>query len=261
MRGESFTMRQTLADIWTGIGWERKIVVFFCGVAVLALTGPFGTYAAMGFYERLVFWLIVFTGVGFFMHVFLVTALTTPHLARVPKVLRLGLGAALAALPGAAVVIFVDGVFRPPLTSADTLPVIWVQVTLVGWVVGIVEFHDFGKRDTGQVSPRRTAFHKRLPSELGDDIISVSMQDHYAEVTTTLGSHMVLMRLSDAMKELAGAPGLQVHRSHYAMTAHMRKLHRDGTRLRVLLSDGRDIPVSASHAEEVRAALARAKHS
>lgn len=254
-------MRQTLADIWAGIGWERKIAVFFCGVAVLALTGPFGTYAAMSIYERLVFWLIVFTGVGFFLHVCLVTALTAPYLARVPNVLRLGLGAALAALPGAAVVIFVYGVFRPPLSSAETLPVIWVQVALVGWVVGIVEFHDFGKHETGKTGPHRTAFHKRLPPELGDDIISISMQDHYAEVTTTLGSHMVLMRLGDAMQELAGAPGLQVHRSHYAMSAHLRKLHRDGTRLRVLLSDGRDLPVSASHAEEVRAALAQARHS
>lgn len=254
-------MRQSLADIWAGLGWERKIVVFFCGVAVLALTGPFGTYAAMGIYERLVFWLIVLTGVGFFMHIFLVTALTTPYLARLPRLLRLGLGAALAALPGAAVVIFVDGVFRPPLTSAETLPVIWVQVALVGWVLGIVEFHDFGKPETDTTAPRRTAFHKRLPPDLGDDIISISMQDHYAEVTTTRGSHLVLMRLSDAMQELEGAPGLQVHRSHYAMTGHMRKLHRDGTRLRILLSDGRDLPVSASHAEAVRAALAQARHS
>ncbi|TNF23129.1 MAG: LytTR family transcriptional regulator [Rhodobacteraceae bacterium] len=248
-------MRQTLADIWAGIGWERKIVAFFGGVLVLALTGPFGTYAEMGFAERLVFWLIVFTGVGFFMHVCLVTALGTPYLGRVPPVLRLGLGAGLAALPGAAVVIFVDGVFRPPLDSAGALPVIWLQVALVGWVLGIVEFHDFGKRAPAPEAPRRAAFCKRLPPELGQDIISISMQDHYAEVTTTQGTHLLLMRMSDAMRELEGAPGLQLHRSHYAMTAHLRKLHRDGARLRVRLSDGRDLPVSASHAEAVRRAL------
>ncbi|WP_323763248.1 LytTR family DNA-binding domain-containing protein [Marinovum sp.] len=249
-------MRETLADIWGSIGWERKILGFFGGVLVLAVTGPFGTYEVMSFAQRLVFWLVVFTGVGFFMHVCQTTALKTAWLGPLPPVLRLAVGALLAGLPGAAVVIFVHGVFRPPVVAGAALPVIWLQVALIGWVVGIVEFLDWGGKGTSREPPqRRTGFHKRLPPELGDDIISISMQDHYAEVTTTLGSHLVLIRLSDAMAELKGAAGLQLHRSHYASIAHLVRLHREGTRLKATLSDGRELPVSASHADAVRAAL------
>lgn len=248
-------MRQTIADIWAGVGWERKIAAFFGGVLVLALTGPFGTYQEMSFAERVIFWVIVLTAAGFFMHILVTTAMASRHLAKLPGVVRIGIGAALAGLPGAAVVIFVHGVFRPPLSLADELPLIWVQVALICWVLGIVEFHDFGTPEDRTTPPRRTALHKRLPPELGDEIISISMQDHYAEVTTTLGSYMILIRLTDAMQELDAIPGLRVHRSHYVTTAHLRKLRRDGGRLRVVLSDGRDLPVSASYVDAVRAAL------
>lgn len=254
-------MRETLAEIWGAIGWERKILVFFAGVLVLAITGPFGTYDHLSLSQRLVFWVVVFSGVGFFMHVLQTTALASERLGRLPPALRLGLGAALAGLPGAAVVIFTYGVFRPEIASAEDLPKIWLMVALVGWVVGLVEFIDWRKgADDAAPATLRTAFHKRLPPELGDDILSISMQDHYAEVTTTLGTHMVLIRLSDAIAELKGAAGLQVHRSHYVMKAHLVRLHRDGSRLRVSLSDGREIPVSASHAEAVREVL-RAKRA
>ncbi|MDD9744221.1 MULTISPECIES: LytTR family DNA-binding domain-containing protein [Marinovum] len=249
-------MRETLAEIWASIDWERKIIAFFGGVLVMTLAGPFGTYEYMSFNQRLVFWLVVFTGVGFFMHVFQTTALKSAYLGRMPRLLRLGIGAVLAGLPGAAVVIFVYGVFRPAMISAEALPVIWMQVALIGWAVGTVEFFEWRQASAPEETPtRRTVFHKRLPPALGDDIISISMQDHYAEVTTPLGSHLVLIRLSDALAELKGAAGLQVHRSHYVMTAHMERLCREGGRLRLRLTDGRELPVSARYADKVRVAL------
>ncbi|MGK7760663.1 hypothetical protein ACSQ8M_24050 [Marinovum sp. B10] len=194
-----------MAEIWASIDWERKIIAFFGGVLVMTLAGPFGTYEYMSFNQRLVFWLVVFTGVGFFMHVFQTTALKSAYLGRMPRLLRLGIGAVLAGLPGAAVVIFVYGVFRPAMISAEALPVIWMQVALIGWAVGTVEFFEWRQASAPEETPtRRTVFHKRLPPALGDDIISISMQDHYAEVTTPLGSHLVLIRLSDALAEPQG---------------------------------------------------------
>jgi DNA-binding LytR/AlgR family response regulator len=57
------------------------------------------------------------------------------------------------------------------------------------------------------------------------------------------------------LAELKGAAGLQVHRSHYVMTAHMERFCREGGRLRLRLTDGRELPVSARYADKVRAAL------
>lgn len=246
-----------MRQIFDPVQWDRKILVFFVGVILLAVLGPFGTYEQLGLAERLVYWVIVFTGVGFFMHVILTTSLRAHWLSALPPVARLGFGAVLAGLPGAAVVIFVHGVFIPPLVSADALPVIWAQVAAIGWIVGCVEYLDWGPGTDDAPQVVRTRFHKRLPPELGDDIISVSMQDHYAEVTTTLGTHMVLIRLADAMEELCDADGVQLHRSHFAIVSHLRDMRRHGSRMRVRLSDGRELPVSSTHVEQVRQILER----
>ncbi|MDA7427547.1 LytTR family transcriptional regulator DNA-binding domain-containing protein [Primorskyibacter aestuariivivens] len=248
-----------MRQIFDPVQWDRKILVFFAGVILLAVLGPFGTYESLGFAERLVYWVIVFSGVGFFMHVILTTSLKAHWLAALPPIARLGVGAVLAGLPGAAVVIFVHGVFLPPLISADTLPVIWAQVTAIGWIVGAVEFLDWGRTSDDTPQLICTRFHKRLPPELGDDIISISMQDHYAEVTTTLGTHMVLIRLADAMEELSDAEGVQLHRSHFALVSHLREIRRHGAKMRVVLSDGRELPVSTTHVDEVRSVLKKRK--
>ncbi|WP_293441494.1 hypothetical protein [Planktotalea sp.] len=39
-------------------------------------------------------------------------------------------------------------------------------------------------------------------------------------VTTTLGSEMILMRMADAIDLLDGIAGVQTHRSHWAAQAH-----------------------------------------
>lgn len=231
--------------------------MFFAGIAICAIIGPFGTYERLGLSERVVYWVIVLSGVGFFMHIIMIAALTWPRLASVRPIFRLGLGAGLAGLPGAAIVIFVQGVFLPPPLAADRLPVIWAQVAVIGWIIGSFEFLERRGEDRAPPAVPRTVFHKRLPPDAGDDIISISMQDHYAEVTTTQGKHLVLIRLADAMDELRDADGVQLHRSHFAMVAHLRELQRHDGKYRIVLSDGRILPISATHVDEVRAALNR----
>jgi hypothetical protein len=67
------------------------------------------------------------------------------------------------------------------------------------------------------------------------------VRDHYVEVTTTGGQHMLLMRLTDAIDELDDLPGERIHRSHWAAAAHLRRIARRGQKQVVLLSDGRDL--------------------
>ncbi len=83
----------------------------------------------------------------------------------------------------------------------------------------------------------------------------MSMQDHYVDVTTTLGNEMILMRLSDAIDLLDGIPGAQTHRSHWAEKAHTKTLTRVARRHQLNLSDGRTLPVSSSYREAVEQML------
>ncbi len=244
-------MRQIFGDV----RWEVKAAVFMSLVAIFSIVGPFGTYETMTLAERFTHWTVIMIGLGFFMHIFMTMALRAPLLAHWPAFVKVGLGAAVAAIPGAAVVEFVNEVFRPSGVKLSDLVRIWAQVAAIGFMVGIVEYIDWRPQPTAP-APVQTAMHRRLPPELGDDIISMSMQDHYVEVTTTRGNDLILMRFSDALEEVSDLPGLRVHRSHWVATPHARALTRKGNKSRLTLSDGRQLAVSATYLSDVQSALA-----
>lgn len=82
----------------------------------------------------------------------------------------------------------------------------------------------------------------------------MSVQDHYVEVTTSIGKSLLLMRLSDAIRETGDVAGLQVHRSHWVATAQVIKAKRDGDKAILTLSDGRTLPASRSRIKDLKAA-------
>lgn len=103
--------------------------------------------------------------------------------------------------------------------------------------------------------PAEIAFLKRLPRHLGRDLASVSVQDHYCEAVTATGRTLVLMRFADALDELTGAEGTQIHRSHWVAFDAVAGVSRAGDGLAVRLKDGRELPVSRSRVAEVREKL------
>ncbi|SFS16576.1 LytTR family DNA-binding domain-containing protein [Yoonia litorea] len=246
-------MRQIFGDI----GWEKKLLVFFGALIVLTLLGPFGTYADLDFWSRFVFWVMIVGGVGFCMHVTMTVGLKTPLLGRMSKTFRLLISAALGALPGAAIVVFVNAVFRPPLVSADGMPVIWLQVTVIGFIIGVVEYMDWRVLPPAEDATPvvRTKLHDRFRSTTTADIISMSMQDHYVEVTTSAGKELVLSRFADAIDEVKGVNGLRLHRSHWIAEKHLVDTKRRGNRAFAKLSDGRELPVSDTYLKAVEATI------
>jgi DNA-binding LytR/AlgR family response regulator len=101
--------------------------------------------------------------------------------------------------------------------------------------------------------PRPTpTFFSRLPFELGTGIISLSAQDHYIETTTAKGTTLILLRLKDAIEELAGSDGMQIHRSHWVARSAAVRLRRSGGKL----VDERQLPASRTFGPTVRKVLA-----
>jgi len=247
-------MRQIFGDI----RWELKALVFFVGTLTFIVVGPFGTYEDLTLSERFVFWCVVMGGVGFFMHIGITLALNSPYLEVWPRLICVLLGAAVAAVPSAAVVEFANEVFRPSGVRLSTLIRIWMQVTVVGTVIGMVEYIDWRAptAPAAVAAPRQTRFHKRLPPELGHDIISFTVQDHYVEVTTTQGREMILLRFADALDEVGDDLGLRVHRSHWIAAAHIVRIEKSGNRQMAVLTDGRSLPISATYLTRVKALLA-----
>ncbi|MDE0348813.1 MAG: LytTR family DNA-binding domain-containing protein [Gammaproteobacteria bacterium] len=99
-------------------------------------------------------------------------------------------------------------------------------------------------------------FFERLPSELGRDLVCLSVSGHYLEVVTSEGSCLVLLPLSDAVKAL-GEQGMQVHRSHWVAHRHVVGMMRRGHRTLLQVTGEREVPVSRSRVAEVRQAMCR----
>lgn len=206
--------------------------------------------------QRLAYWALMLLGVGCFIYVGITLALLQARLAAVPRPAQIALGAIAGAVPGTAVAIFVDAFFRPPMMPTHAMWLLWAQISAIGFVIGVIEFNvPAPTRRASKTGQPPVVLLDQLPPEIGTDIVSLSMHDHYVEVTTTRGHHMLLMRMRDAVDALDGLDGFQIHRSHWVARRHAAQLERDGQRYSLGLSDGRSLPVSATYLDKVRRAL------
>ncbi|MEE9389237.1 MAG: LytTR family DNA-binding domain-containing protein [Paracoccaceae bacterium] len=230
--------------------WAAIIAVGF----ILGLSGPFDTLNLMPFGPRIVYWIIIATSTfatGAFVHAALFHIL--------PRKRRWDWGFVLAsgAATGVGVCIlllllnwvalglspfsnyYVVGMF------ADTMVISLVVSALLS-AIGDQKPHAKAQTETPLLS--RLSPVKRGP------VISLSVQDHYVNVTTTKGTSMVLMRLRDAISEVQNIPGLQVHRSHWVASSRIKSATRLGDKGVLTLSDGREIPVSRTYIKHLKQA-------
>lgn len=238
--------RQTVTDLG---------VMTVLGV-VLALIGPFGTFT-VPFAWRLVYWVVLGWGgyacyrpiTGYLVHQG--RALDLPEPA-------VWIGACLiATLPMTVLVWWVGripGPFTPPslegaLTLYGYVLVIGASVTALFYFIerskGVAGPESSPAPDMPEPSaPADPAFFQRIPPRLGTDLIALEMEDHYLRIHTALGSDLILMRMRDAVAELAGVDGAQVHRSWWVARSGVTGHEREGRNLRLILSTGQRVPVA-----------------
>ena len=80
----------------------------------------------------------------------------------------------------------------------------------------------------------------------------MSAEDHYLRVHTSAGETMILMRLADAIRELAGIDGLQVHRSWWVARQGLADATRTDGKLLLKLKSGAEAPVSRTYIKAVK---------
>lgn len=214
---------------------------------VLAIAGPFGTSETLGLPARLIYWpalaaMTLFAGTG--------AAIITFELAgrksAAPALSSALAGAAAGAVNTVLILALNAALFgHSPFEGGRWL-------TMAGVVIPIAVVISFAWRvisaETPELSEKEIAappaLLRRLPPGKRGALISLSVQDHYVEITTTKGRELVLMRLADAMEE--AGDGVQIHRSHWVSPAAVTACRREGGRGVITLSDGRELPVSRS---------------
>ena len=97
-----------------------------------------------------------------------------------------------------------------------------------------------------------TQFLSHLPLEKRGKLYCLEMDDHYLNVHTDKGSHLVLMRFKDALHMLHDYAGLRVHRSWWVAEQAITNVKKEGRKLYVVLDNGIEAPVSKTYAEHVK---------
>jgi hypothetical protein len=101
--------------------------------------------------------------------------------------------------------------------------------------------------------PNPPKFLERLPLKLrGGDVWAVEAEDHYLRLHTSKGQDLILMRLADAVAELEGIEGAQVHRSWWVARDAITDAKRGDGRATLTLKDGAEVPVSRTYAGVLR---------
>jgi len=238
----------------------RKLLIDLSVIAaigiVLGILGPFNS-DDMPIASRISYWVLLSVAGYFCYHP--IGSLIVRHAPslELPVWFLWGAGVVLATVPMSIVVWLVNqapGPFHLPGFEAALTH--YFYVLLVGAVITLMfNLIDAARRQSPPAPPPeltvgakpRARFLDRLPPALGDDLIALEMEDHYLRAHTALGSELMLMRMRDAVAELDGADGLQVHRSWWVARGAVEDVQRDGRNLRLRLTSGLQVPVSRAN--------------
>ena len=245
----SFAMREMKARLSKPSRWY-----IWAGVSIVCgISGPFYTHDMFTLAGSILFW-------GFVAAVALVLAnaidLTlseaTSQRRLIPRAVKFGL------IFGAIFCLFLKGLIWLLLpeheAAATPLWYLFFQSSIIASVVILLRDGLTWKRPAAAPPPGKPRFLQRLAPALGQSVLRVSSQDHYVEVRTEKGRDMILMRFADALNELQGVDGAQVHRFHWVSRAAVQSVERASGKIKLRLNDGSVIPVSRSF----RAAAERA---
>lgn len=235
---------------------------FAAALVVVSVAGPFGTVEILTLPQRTVYWGVVGTAtffVGMFTCVWVGTTLIRWGMPEPLATLAGGLaaGPVVTAVVWALNAFWLDSVLGT--RTADTLAGLMGPLGAnTAVAVGLTFLYRALDRSEGESRSREASDEptpgappaadlviSRLPAEKRGPLVRMAVQDHYVEVITTRGRHLLLMRLSDEA-EAMGQGGVRVHRSHWVNPAFVAKAAREKGRW-TLRMDGRGRRARGTH--------------
>lgn len=207
-------------------------------VLLMGVMGPFGTFYSMTPIERMVYWAeIIFASVS------LVHIIDLIYLQTWRRKNDLAHNVVVAAVFS---VIFAPLLwhFGPFLSDSSPPRVIGLPALMLlcfGCVSGAA-FIRSAVVQQGEMD--RPKLLERIGQSQATTISRVTVRDHLLDVYTDAGVQTLRLRFGDAISELDGLEGMQVHRSHWVARAAVRQLVRERGRVFIEMQDGEMVPVS-----------------
>ena len=240
--------------------WAAQSPILFGMALLFTVTGPFGTFTAMNFGLRFVFWMVVIVSLTLF-------ARTTDRLLLAspwpPRMRRLAVSL-IAALPGTMLCSLLHRLLAPEGGPPMSYFTIYAYAAAL-MMLCIVPSARFASLLLGLPAENKILEEPALidgtpeflarftPRLAGAALLFIEAEDHYLHIHTDRGSEMVLMRFRDALDALDGSPGAQVHRGFWVAERGVARIERRGVLWQIALSNGQIVPVSRRYARAARA--------
>lgn len=231
----------------------------FCGIVlglglIFAWLGVYDT-GDVPFLQRTVFWTATMA-VGASSAIVVAPMIWNERYEQWPAPFKIAIVAFIVSVPVTLVLFLFNG---GPVSVNHTI-VQFVYVLIISMIIstGMYVTHLLEQAEDKQAVTGEDAaaqFMERLPVKYRTaELHAISSEDHYLRVHTSLGEEMILMRLADAVRELAGADGLQVHRSWWVAKQGIRDEKRVDGRSLLVLPSGTEVPVSRSYRAKAKEA-------
>ncbi len=241
-----------------------EIAIMIAIGLLLAALGPFGSFTE-SFAARLLYWVpTALIGYAVFRPITWIAGRLADWL-NLPMIAATYVGGLVAAVPGTLAIAMFGG-FRPSRgASFEALFDLYLNVSLVGLVIGTIFILVERRRGTGQAVPDHApihdvkdsndapAFHDRLSPGFPIPVIALEMEDHYVRAHGIGGrSELVLLRMRDAVAELGAVDGERVHRSWWVARAAVVGKRRAGRNWVLRLDGDLEAPVARDRVPELR---------
>ncbi|HEY8005043.1 MAG TPA: LytTR family DNA-binding domain-containing protein [Phenylobacterium sp.] len=234
-------------------GWLRGLVITLIGAGFMAFAGAFESGRAAPA-VRFAYWfglMIVGWLWGGFVSRYFFDRIGRPQ----NLWLRIVASALALSIPYSVVVAFASHLAWGSRFNklSDIAELLGAVVAVSAAMIAINVLVDRQTRGVTSASAEPPKFLDRLPLKLrGAQVWAVEAEDHYLRLHTSKGQDLILMRLSDAVAELEGIEGAQVHRSWWVARGAIAGARRGDGRATLTLEDGAEVPVSRTYARILR---------
>lgn len=232
----------------------QMTAIFIAQAALLAVMGVYDSNE-MPMLWRFVFWFVLMSAGG------ITFSLIEPFVRDrwfkgAPLAVQIGIISLIVSVP---ITIGLMGLntglsWDRPLSvwGAQFVSVMIIAVIFIGGT--ILARRLFG-REAQETAAAGEAFMARLPVKFQSaELWALSSEGHYLRAHTSRGETLILLRLSDALREVSGMNGLQTHRSWWVAREGIDRVEGGGKKRALILKSGVEAPVSRSRLKDLKAA-------
>ncbi len=242
---------------------KQTLLVGFCAIVGLSSLFAFlGIYNNnhMSFLLRTAFWASNLAA-GSVVGLMFLPLLTSSPLKNLPVLLKILVVSLVAAIPAPFVIAaYANGYGNWPLEQWLTQYGLAVVIAIIVSLCLYMYLKSSGQHHLSEQTVLHSetppiAFLERLPAKYHNaELYAVCSEDHYVQVHTSEGKEMILMRLSDALKELEQADGMQTHRSWWVARTGISESINTGRKYALRIKSGDIAPISRTFIKAAREA-------